>query len=124
MRFYSYEDVKKINKGKYLICLLCSDKEDRYVGLAYGESYPIKIKNHDVLEYDFLVCILVRSVQGDYSIPVGISNEDEWTMQESEHQMEISKQKVKDKNIVSITRDFTEEQITYIEQLFEEYFKD
>lgn len=87
MKFYSYKDVKKINKGKYLICLLCSDNKDRYVGLACGESYPIRIKNRDVLEYDFLVCILVRSVQDDYLIPVGISSEDEWTIQEFEYKI-------------------------------------
>ena len=85
MKFYSYEEVKKLNKGEHLICLLCNCKNG-YVGLADSKSYPIRI-NYDVLKHDFLVCILVRSVKEDYLVPVGVSNEDEWAMQESEYQM-------------------------------------
>ena len=78
MKFYSYEEVKKLDRGEHLICLLCNCKNE-YVGLAYSKSYPIRIRN--------LVCILVRSVKEDYLVPVGVSNEDEWAIQESEHQI-------------------------------------
>lgn len=86
MNKYSYEEVKNMKKGRHLIALLCNDRKNKYVGLAHGKFYPIKIKPKMEF-YSFIVCIVVTGVKGEYLSPVGISTEDDWALQEYEYQI-------------------------------------
>lgn len=100
MRFYTYEDVKNIEKGtNFIVLLMVSDGD--YIGLAHQNiSYNIKPKHFNIEQYDFIVCARVDDSKGEYYIPIGYSNEDEWVEQEEEYKMKIMKIDNEIKNII------------------------
>ncbi len=83
-KFYSYSDKSKVSKDDLLIVLLMCES-GKYIGLAdKGEFYAIKninrIPDLNISEHDFIACTKVN--MGEYLIPIGYSNEDEWILQE------------------------------------------
>ncbi len=85
MKFYTYEQIKNLSKGRYIIVLLCISN-GQLEGLAeLNHSFIIRNNGIKLEEYDFIACVKVVSLEGEYLIPIGYSNEDEWIEQEYEY---------------------------------------
>ena len=83
-QFYSYSDKPNLRKYDLLIVLLMYEN-GKYIGIAdKGMFYSIrnigKLPDLNIGEYDFIACAKVN--RGEYLIPIGYSNEEEWIIQE------------------------------------------
>lgn len=90
LKYYTYEDIKSLTKGKHIIVLLAIIGNE-YIGLAQQDkSYKIKINDNYFYEkYYFLVCTKVLSKDNDYLIPIGCSDEFQWVEQEEEYKRKL-----------------------------------
>jgi hypothetical protein len=101
MQFYTNKQVKGLPKGRHIIVLL-SNNSGQLVGLAQQiKSYNIKDNNKSSLsQYDFIVCGIVSGRDGEYLLPMGYSNEEEWTEQEFEYASSSSEAEVLIESII------------------------
>ena len=92
LKYYTYEEVKKLKKGTHLIVLLTVIGNE-LIGLAQQDnSYKIKDNGIYIYEkYNFLVCTKVIGAKEEYLLPIGYSDEEQWIEQESECKKQIIK---------------------------------
>lgn len=96
LKYYTYDEVKNFKKGTHLIVLLTIIGNELMGLVQQNKSYKIKDNGLFFYEkYSFLICTKVLGDKGDYLIPIGYSDEDEWLKQESEYKVKLISDNIK-----------------------------